>query len=99
MPDEVEDLATPGCAGVDDDLAIRRAVHRALRGLPERQRAALVLVHFHGLSGREAAGALGTSEEALESLLARPGDGSGKCSRPMSKTFWNLFHDNGKRDF
>ena len=71
MPDEVEDLAAPDRAGVEDDLAIRRAVHRALRGLPERQRAALVLVHFHGLSGREAAGALGTSEEALESLLAR----------------------------
>lgn len=71
MPDEVGDLAAPVGEGVDDDLAIRHAVHRALRGLPERQRIALVLVHFHGLSGREAAGALGTSEEALESLLAR----------------------------
>ena len=71
MPEEAADLAAPEGVGVDDDLAIRRAVHRALRGLPERQRVALVLVHFHGLSGREAAGALGTSEEALESLLAR----------------------------
>ena len=71
MPDDIEDLPAREGARLDDDLAIRRAVRRAMDGLPRRQRAALVLVHFHGLSGREAAGTLGTSEEALESLLSR----------------------------
>ena len=71
MPDDIEDLPAPAGAPLDEDLAIRRAVRRAMAGLPPRQLAALVLVHFHGLSGREAASALGTSEDALESLLAR----------------------------
>ena len=39
--------------------------------LPERQAAALALVHLDGLSGSEAASVLGVSEDALESLLAR----------------------------
>ena len=71
MEDDIAELPAPEGAGLDEDLAIRRAVRRAMAGLPRRQLAALVLVHFHGLSGREAAEALRTSEEALESLLAR----------------------------
>ncbi len=71
IPDDAEDRAEYGEAPFEEDLAVRRAVRRAMDGLPERQRAALVLVHFHGLSGREAAGALGVSAEAVESLLAR----------------------------
>ena len=71
MPDDIEDLPAREGACLDEDLAIRRAVRRAMAGLPRRQLAALVLVHFHGLSGREAAGTLEISEEALESLLAR----------------------------
>jgi len=43
----------------------------ALRALPERQAAAVVLVHLHGLTGSEAAEVLGVGPEALESLLAR----------------------------
>lgn len=43
----------------------------ALQGLPERQRAALVLCHYQACSQVEAAGILGVSEQALESLLAR----------------------------
>ncbi len=46
-------------------------VHTALAELPERQRAALVLVHFQELSNIAAAEMLGISVEALESLLAR----------------------------
>ena len=71
MPDDIEDRAGSDAVGADEALAIRRAVRRAMAGLPERQRAALVLVHFHGMTGRETAGALGVSEEAVESLLAR----------------------------
>ncbi len=43
----------------------------ALADLPERQREALVLFHYEGLSQQEAAQAMGVSEDALESLLSR----------------------------
>ena len=64
---------------VDDDTpehAHGRAdrAHRiqtALATLPERQREALLLCHFQGLSNIEAAGLLALSVDALESLLAR----------------------------
>ena len=46
-------------------------VHAALAQLPERQRAALALVHFQELSNIAAAAALEISVDALESLLAR----------------------------
>ena len=47
------------------------AVQRALAELPERQRAALTLVHYEGMAADEAASVLEISIEALESLLAR----------------------------
>lgn len=47
------------------------AVQRAIDDLPERQRAALTLVHYQGLSQREAAEVIGVGVDALESLLAR----------------------------
>jgi RNA polymerase sigma-70 factor (ECF subfamily) len=47
------------------------AVQKALAELPERQRAALTLVHYEGLAADEAASVLEISIEALESLLAR----------------------------
>ena len=71
MPEDIERLADRDSAPLDQDLAIRRAVRSAVAHLPDRQRAALVLVHFQGFSGQEAASALGVSAEALESLLAR----------------------------
>ncbi len=71
MPDDIERFEDRDKAPLDDDLAIRRAVRRAVGDLPDRQRVALVLVHFQGLSGQEAANALGVSAEAVESLLAR----------------------------
>lgn len=46
-------------------------VHAALAQLPERQRAAIALVHFQELSNIVAAEMLEVSVEALESLLAR----------------------------
>jgi RNA polymerase sigma-70 factor (ECF subfamily) len=39
--------------------------------LPDRQRAALALFHFEGLSGREAAEAMKMTQKAFESLLVR----------------------------
>ncbi len=47
------------------------AVEQALASLPERQRAAISLVHFQGLTNIEAAEVLGVGVEALESLLSR----------------------------
>lgn len=47
------------------------AVQEAVAALPERQRAALTLVHYQGMSQQEAAEVLEVSVEALESLLAR----------------------------
>ena len=46
-------------------------VRQVLNDLPDRQRAAIALVHFDGLPQTEAADSLGISVDALESLLAR----------------------------
>jgi RNA polymerase sigma-70 factor, ECF subfamily len=46
-------------------------VQTAVAGLPERQRAAIALVHYDGFSNIEAAAVLEVQVEALESLLAR----------------------------
>ena len=43
----------------------------ALKALPERQRLALVLFHYEGLSQIEVGQAMGISDEAVESLLGR----------------------------
>ncbi|HWV81882.1 MAG TPA: sigma-70 family RNA polymerase sigma factor [Hyphomicrobiaceae bacterium] len=51
------------------DLAKR--VGAALAALPERQRVALTLFHYEGLSQIEVGDMLGISDEAVESLLAR----------------------------
>ena len=46
-------------------------VRQAILALPERQRLALTLFHFDGLSQIEVGNLLGISDEAVESLLAR----------------------------
>lgn len=57
------------------DLVMRRevaaTVEQALQQLPERQRAAIVLVHYQGMSNPEAAQVIGVGVEAVESLLSR----------------------------
>lgn len=50
---------------------LRAALERALAALPERQRAALLLVHYEGLSYRDAAEAIDVSEPAIKSLIHR----------------------------
>ena len=70
--DEVPEQPEP--AAQFDNLAERdvaRRVDRVMRELPERQRLALTLFHFEGLSQSEVAARLGISDEAVESLLAR----------------------------
>lgn len=50
---------------------LQAALAKALAGLPERQRTALVLCHSQGFSNAEAARVLAVSVEAVESLLSR----------------------------
>jgi RNA polymerase sigma-70 factor (ECF subfamily) len=66
-------VADPSPGASEAWLAQQRAakVQAALAALPERQRAALVLVHFQEETNIAAAEALEVSVEALESLLAR----------------------------
>lgn len=51
------------------ELGIR--VDAALKALPDRQRLALTLFHYEGMSQIEVGEAMGISDEAVESLLAR----------------------------
>lgn len=46
-------------------------IERGIQGLPERQRLALNLCFYEGLSNKEAAGIMGVGVKALESLLMR----------------------------
>jgi RNA polymerase sigma-70 factor (ECF subfamily) len=48
-----------------------RALDRALNMLPEAQRSALLLCNYQGFSNKEAADIMGSSVQALESLIAR----------------------------
>ena len=50
---------------------LSRRVDEALKALPDRQRLALTLFHFEGMSQSEVAATPGVSDEAVESLLAR----------------------------
>jgi RNA polymerase sigma factor (sigma-70 family) len=72
-PDAGVNVADTGPLPADQWLARQRAarVDAALAELPERQRAAIVLVHYQELTNIAAAEMLEVSVEALESLLAR----------------------------
>ncbi|MBM3488681.1 MAG: hypothetical protein FJX67_18965 [Alphaproteobacteria bacterium] len=57
---------------VDEVLDHRlEEIGAAVAALPDRQRAALTLCHYEGMSNAEAAGVLGVSVGAAESLLVR----------------------------
>ena len=74
-PDDDADEAAADPAGAPDALLQAkqrgRRVARALAELPQRQREALVLQYYQGLSNSEAAEPMGIGIEALESLLVR----------------------------
>lgn len=61
----------PGADRTLENAQTRAIVMRAVRDLPERQRAALVLCHYQGLSNAEAADIMGTSVKGVEGLLVR----------------------------
>lgn len=72
-PDAGVNVPAGGLMPADQWLARQRAakVDAALALLPERQRAAIVLVHYQDMTNIAAAEMLEVSVEALESLLAR----------------------------
>ncbi|MBC8037602.1 MAG: sigma-70 family RNA polymerase sigma factor [Rhizobiales bacterium] len=67
---EVADTMAPADKGIDRQAAVRE-IERRIAGLPDRQRLALLLVYYEGMSNIEAAAVMETSIEAIESLLAR----------------------------
>ena len=72
VTDAVPEQSQP--AGQVRQLAERELgsrVDAALKALPERQRLALTLFHYEGMSQIEVGEVLGVSDEAVESLLAR----------------------------
>ncbi len=69
MPDMV-DLAPLADSVIEADQAMAQMA-AALRALPDRHRAALMLCYFHGLSNAAAAEVLNLHIKAMESLLFR----------------------------
>ena len=63
------DQTTPGTAAVREEEAVRVAL--ALTMLPDAQREAVVLRHWHGYSVAEIADELGTTVDAVTGLLYR----------------------------
>ena len=48
-----------------------RSIQEAMMALPEKQRSAIIMCHYQGLSNKDAAAVFEISVEALESLMAR----------------------------
>lgn len=63
-----------GATGPEQDYIRQRqvsSIHEAMITLPERQRSAIIMCHYQGLSNKDAAAVLDVSVDALESLMAR----------------------------
>jgi RNA polymerase sigma-70 factor, ECF subfamily len=70
--DELPEVPDPAkqLVGLENQDTQRR-VEAAMQKLPDRQRLALTLFHFEGLSQIEIGQVMGVSDEAVESLLSR----------------------------
>jgi RNA polymerase sigma-70 factor (ECF subfamily) len=62
---------TPGVTDVAEQSERERALTAAIAGLPERQRAAIVLTYTEGMTNAQVAEVLDTSVSAVETLLVR----------------------------
>jgi RNA polymerase sigma-70 factor (ECF subfamily) len=76
IPERADDA--PGADVLIDEQRRRNAVAAAMQALPDRQRAAIVLTYYEGVSNAEAAATLGIGVKALESLLVRARQGLGR---------------------
>jgi RNA polymerase sigma-70 factor (ECF subfamily) len=72
--------------GIEHRIDIAVHVGRAVASLAPRQRAALTLVHYQGMTNIEASAVLGVTVDALESLLAR-------ARRAMRQTLQHVVPD------
>lgn len=93
VTDEVPEVAEPATQVTrleDEELAAR--VDEAMKALPERQRLALTLFHHEGLSQIEVGRAMGISDEAVESLLARA---RRALKASLAKEWKSLLHSDG----
>jgi len=68
----------PGADALIDEQRRRNAVAAAMQALPDRQRAAIILTYYEGVTNAEAAATLGIGVKALESLLVRARQGLGR---------------------
>jgi RNA polymerase sigma-70 factor (ECF subfamily) len=66
----IKRLGKPAPGSDPSTLAERSDMVRALRKLPPKQAAALVLRHYHGYTNREIAAALGVPDQTVASRLA-----------------------------
>jgi RNA polymerase sigma-70 factor (ECF subfamily) len=71
------ELTAPALSPMDQMIRLdrERAIHEALDELPDRQRMAVVLRYFEGMSYGEMAEVLSTSKKGIEGLLGRGRDG------------------------
>ncbi len=67
-------LGRPGAGPDPADVALDRELSAALRTLPPKLRAALVLRHYHGYNNREIAAAIGVSERTVNKRLRVAGE-------------------------
>ena len=67
-------LGRPTPAADPADEATRPDLLTALRGIPPKEAAAIVLRHYHGYNNREIAAALGVSERTIGTRLRQAGD-------------------------
>ena len=82
VPDPADDH-TPAPDHEAEAMRLERALQAALAQLPERQRAALLLHRFQGLSYRDIAVALETSESSVRSLIHRATVGLREVLKPF----------------
>jgi len=71
VPEVPEESTPPGQLRYLSERELGARVDAALQALPQRQRLAITLFHYEGMSQIEVGEALGISNEAVESLLAR----------------------------
>jgi RNA polymerase sigma-70 factor (ECF subfamily) len=76
--------ASPGPEAAFEGAALETAVRRLLAELPEKQRAALVLCRFEGLSYEEIAEVLDTTVSAVKSLVHRATVSAAAALAPFS---------------
>jgi RNA polymerase sigma-70 factor (ECF subfamily) len=70
LPDDLA-ATSDGADKIMHDDQRKKIVGAAVAMLPERQRAALILCHYEGLSHAEAGAVLGASAKAVEGLVGR----------------------------